>query len=75
MIYGLIIGLLLISNAVSIIFYLRLKAKFTKLLDKHASRPDSVELSEFLFDIRAGSSLLQVKRLDSSGVMIRSPRG
>lgn len=38
-------------------------------------RPDSVELSEFLFDLRAGGALLHVKRVDPADVVIRSPRG
>jgi hypothetical protein len=37
-------------------------------------RPDSVELSEFLFDLRAGGAMLHVRRIDPSHIVMRSPR-
>ena len=42
--------------------------------EKKKPRPDSVELTEFLLDLRAGGAMLHCRRLDPSDIVMRSPR-
>lgn len=61
----------LILNAFSTGFIYYQARQFEKL----AKRPESVELKEFLFDLLSGDGLIQVKRIATSDVVLRSPRG
>ena len=56
----------------SSIVYIYLQYRKLKLVK---ARPESVELKEFLFDLLSGDGLIQVKRIATSDVVLRSPRG
>ena len=64
----LVILLLFISNVAQYILYLKLKKKIK-------TRPESLELTEFIHDLTQGSALIKCTRVDSSALFLRSPRG
>lgn len=45
-----------------------------KLTRTKGKKPESMELQEFLMDLRTGWAVLSVKRVDPNDIMIRSPR-
>lgn len=59
-------SLLVTSLLGNILLVVRLKRK------RH--RSDSVELQEFLTDLRGGMGMLAVRRVDPESLIIRSPR-
>ena len=44
-------------------------------LEKKSARTESYEVKDLLRDLLAGSTLIQVKRVDPAEVFLRSPRG
>lgn len=69
--------MILITLAVSVLInmsgclYLwRLRSKLNSI----KSRPDSLELQEFLLDLLNGSGLIHVKRISPTDILLRSRR-
>lgn len=62
------ITLLLVSNVVFIVLYIRAKRKL-KSPDK-----DKTELYAFMQDLMNGHGLIKVSRIETSDIFIRSPR-
>lgn len=63
------ITLLLVSNVVFIVLYVRAKKKI-----KHPDK-DKTELYAFMQDLMNGTGLIKVTRLETSDIFVRSPRG
>ena len=64
----LIIALLLISNIIFIVLYLRVKKKLK------SPEKDKTELYAFMQDLMNGHGLVKVTRIDTSDIFLRSPR-
>lgn len=59
------LGASLIGNAV----------QFLLFKSKEKSRPNSIELTEFITDLRLGSGLIKCTRIDPNDVFLKSPKG
>ena len=42
--------------------------------NKRIPRSQSIELQEFLLDLRSGGGILEVRRIDPNDVLLRSPK-
>ena len=49
-------------------------AYFWRKARSHKDRPDSVELQEFLMDLRMGGGMVHIRRIAPEDVVIRSRR-
>jgi ABC-type bacteriocin/lantibiotic exporter with double-glycine peptidase domain len=64
----LIIALLLISNIIFIVLFLRAKKKLK------SPEKDKTELYAFMQDLMNGTGLIKVTRIETSDIFLRSPR-
>lgn len=63
--------LLIVSISFNIVLISIVKRQKLKI----KSRPESIELTEFIHDLTEGAGLIKCYRVDSSNVFLRRPRG
>jgi len=59
---------LILFNSISFNVYLLIQLK------KKRAKPQSIELREFLADLLSGPAMLAIARVDTSNVLLRSPK-